>query len=385
MSQNDSCTVTVGNGRMGFARFIFAFMTVLDKTNRPNGKTMGEKAAAAARADIKPAAMPGIKDLTQVAVITRDAEEMIENIVEALGIGSFKFSAITPPALLCVTYGDGPGDGSMRAGLTWVGDVQLEVIEPLAAPNVYADYLYRRNDRSGVEHIYLQHEGQSYGETIEKFTAAGYPPLQHARINARGRLGFLPVPALPEALAPKLATQFCYTSTQESLKLDIELANFAFGVSQRLGLRMAVPDAWVPPTGRKHFETLPPGSPLRAIDAVYVLGENLEAMTAAYAALTDRTPEITPYTDDMLTGSGRLAEVRLTSTSIFLVEPHEGPFRMMLSENGDGVGVVGAVAKNRKAGALLRERGWAIDERAQGFFAAHEKIPFALWVRPHVR
>ncbi len=228
-----------------------------------------------------PATLPGFRDVLQVAVIASDARRAMTDIAAALGAGSFKVATLVPPLLFDSSYGAEPGDGSMRVGVTWIGDMLLEVIQPLAQKNVYAAYLARRGGRPGVQHIFLQNAGVSYAEATLRFARAGYAPVQHGRLNAAVRVGGVRVPPMPGFLAKRLATRFCYTSTHDTLGIDIELARFAFGVPYRAGLRLVDPEEWIPPGEPKHFESSPSGALLRSIDAVYVLCDDVAATSAA--------------------------------------------------------------------------------------------------------
>lgn len=335
-------------------------------------------------ARIQPVGMPGFRDVTQIAVITRDTKTDAQNMAEALGVGAFKCAKITPPALFNVQYDGLGGDGSMLAAVTFVGDIQLEVIQPLANRNVYDDYLKDSGDVAGVEHIFLQHEGINYHQAMAVFEKAGYAPKQHAQLNVAGRLGVLPVPPLPGFLAPSLATRFCYTSTHASLKTDIELAQFAFGVPQRLGLRMMIPDEWIPGGKGEHFESLPPDGPLRKIDAAYVLGLDMTALAGAYEPLTGEEIRARSYNDDVLPGQGEVAEIRLSNTSIFLVAPSDGPLRSLLEEKSEGIRLLRG--RPGRGGGLpgLKQRGWTLAPSDRGLLATHASVPFALWVTDHV-
>lgn len=327
-----------------------------------------------------PATLPCFRDVLQVAVITPDARRAMTEIGAALGAGSFKVATLVPPLLFDSTYGGEPGDGSMRVGVTWIGNMLLEVIQPLAERNVYAAYLARRGGRPGVQHIFIQHAGVPYEQATLRLARAGYAPKQHGRLNASARVGGVRVPPMPSFLAKRLATRFCYTSTHDTLGIDIELAQFGFGVPYRAGLRFVHAEEWIPEGEPRHFESSPADALLRNIDAVYVLCDDVEATSAAYAKLTDRPPEIGRFADDVLPGEGRIAEIRLTASAILLVEPKLGPLGKLRAEAGDGVQLVRGRANGVLSAEKLRHKGWAVEPSARGLFAKHAAVPFALWV-----
>jgi hypothetical protein len=68
--------------------------------------------------------------ITQLAVITPDAGGTIRQLQTALGLGGFKIWDFKPPTLLGTTYQGQPEPWRMVLGIGWVGDMQVEVIQP---------------------------------------------------------------------------------------------------------------------------------------------------------------------------------------------------------------------------------------------------------------
>ncbi|MCB9765733.1 MAG: hypothetical protein H6739_38520 [Alphaproteobacteria bacterium] len=328
------------------------------------------------------AVTPAFTEITQISVITRDTDAMVDALAAALHPGSFKVLSMTAPELFDRLYDGEPSDWSIRAGLTWIGDMQLEIIQPLTGRTVFGDFLEARGGRPGVEHIYLDRRTGSLTDAITLLAEAGFPWRQEAHMNAAGKLGWMPLPAMPGFMARKHGARFGYTSTQGTLKVDVELARFPPGVSQRLALRAAIPEKWVPAGDDRHFESMPADTILRDIDAPYVVGHSMDALLAHWGRLTDRAPEVVPYDDDALPGRGRVARVGFNTTSLFLVEPEAGMVADVLERNGEGVGLVRA----RPAGSLgdavpaLEARGWAVRVVGEGAGATHPDVPFALWL-----
>lgn len=322
----------------------------------------------------------GFGDLTQVAVITPDAEATVIALGAALGAGAFKLVDMGPPALFDTTMDGAPEAWTMRLGITWIGQMQLEVIQPLEGRTTMTEYLAARGGRAGVQHVFLDRGRVAYDDALARFDGAGYPLVQQAAMNAAGRIGPVPMPAMPAFLASKLGARFGYTRSRDALGLDVELARFPPGVSQRLALRAAIPDKWLPDGDSTHFETLPDDAPLDDIDGVYVLTADVEAMAAAYGALTGGAPKVTAESD--LPGAVRVAPMRFGSALLCPVEPKSGPLVDLLAERGPGVTLLRA---RPAAGAAdgLEARGWSIaGDREGAFLAAHADVPFALWVAP---
>jgi hypothetical protein len=330
------------------------------------------------------ATMPGIREITQIAVITRDTEKTVQQLAKALNPGAFKIVSAKPPQLFNRTYNDSEEPWTMKAGLTWIGNTQLEVIQPTSGHTVFDDYLANRNNKPGIEHIYLV--AQNYNKTCEKYAAAGFPLKQTAQLNASGKLGIISVPALPKAFE-NLAARFGYTSTQAKLKLDIELAKFPPGVSQRVALRAAIPEQWIPSGRPYHFESVPADAPLADIDAFYVLGSDLDSLIDAYSGLTDRIPVIDRYRDDHLPGKGRLARIAIGTSLLVLVEPESGPVHTLFANQGEGITLVRGRPKQdvKTSISTLESLGWTcisspLPTREIRAMATHHNVPFALWI-----
>lgn len=328
------------------------------------------------------ATMPGIRGITQISVITADADKTIHHLVQALNPGSFKVLSAKAPQLFNTKYKGAAESWSFKAGLTWIGNTQLEIIQPITGRTVYGNYLNSRNSNAGIEHIYL--DAENFDTTLTHFEAAGYPLAQEAQLNAKGRLGVLPLPALPKAFQ-HLAARFGYTETRDKLKLDIELAKFPPGVSQRLALRAAIPEQWIPAQRPYYFENTPDESPLGDLDAFYVLGQNLESLLDEYAKLTDRRPTPERYQGDHLPGKGRMARIVVGTSLLVLVEPEEGPVEKLICDQGEGLCLLHARPKKDVSTTLgiLRSRGWEVSDfktASQRAYARHTGLPFALWI-----
>lgn len=331
----------------------------------------------------------GFGELTQIAIITENASQTIQDLNHALRAGSFKVFDLNTPELFNRQYRGEDEPWTMRLGVSWVGDMMVEVIQPTGGRSVYADYLANRGGRTGIEHIYLDRSGVSYPEAKSILEKAGYPLAQEASLNAGGRLGWVPMPALPHFAAHSYGARFGYTSTRDTLKIDIEVAKFPPGVWQRLALRAAVPSEWIPNDDRDDFESLPYDAVLRDIDMVYVLANDFDSLVSHYAKLTVRPPQVERFEDDHLPGRGRMARIRGGSCLLGLVGPERGVLTELLTDAGEGITLVrGRPMRDlTSAREALDSRGWRVEQfeargirKAPGVYATHERVPFALWM-----
>src|SRR4051812_10380350 len=72
--------------------------------------------------------MSAFSELTQVSLITPDADQTIVKLRAALAAGSFKVVTMDAPALFNRSYDGQPEPWSMRLGISWIGTMQIEVI-----------------------------------------------------------------------------------------------------------------------------------------------------------------------------------------------------------------------------------------------------------------
>ena len=321
----------------------------------------------------------GVNGLTQIAVITRDTEKMANQLSESLDIGSFKLFTAKQPELFNSSYDNKPENWAMKAGLTWLGSMQIEIIQPIAGRTVYDDYLNARSQKAGIEHIFFATE--DYEGTKKHFAQLGYGLKQEAQLNAAGKMGIFPIPALPSFLK-HLAAKFGYTSTIDELKIDIEVAKFPKGVSQKVALKAAIPEKWIPESKSILFEETPEGSPLGEVDRLFILCEDLDVVVSNYAKLTDRPPTIEDFEPDSLPGKGRISKITVGNKLLVLVQPVEGDLADRLATYGEGLSVLGAIPKVNieKSITRLKELGWGCSTYDNCTIANHVNVPFAILV-----
>ena len=339
------------------------------QTRLPSGGASGQSAR-----------ITGFGSNRQVAIITNDAKRDIHAIGNALSLGAFKYAKLSNPVIFDTIYRGKPGDGSMFVGITWIGDMLLEVIQPIADDNIYAKFLARRDGKPGVQHIFLENGDFDYDSAIDQLANAGVPPQQNGRMNAKGQIGPITLPPMPQALANRYASRFCYTESHNELGTDIELSHFSFGMPYRTGLRLAAGDEWIPSSKPYHFETVPDESIFSEIDTVYVLTNDIDAKAEYFAKLTDFAPVVLDYNDDAFPGEGRYSEIVAGKTRLVLIEPVSGSrLDTILKASGEGVQLIGGEPNGSRIEERLKARGWATEVSSVGLLAEHANVPFAVW------
>jgi len=103
-------------------------------------------------------------DVIQVGLVVKDLRESMERYWKLLGIGPWNIYTYAPPMLREATVRGKRVDYSMRLAHAMAGPVQIELIQPLEGPSIYAEHLAQKGE--GLHHI------QSRVENIEEVLAA---------------------------------------------------------------------------------------------------------------------------------------------------------------------------------------------------------------------
>lgn len=89
----------------------------------------------------------------QIAWVTRDLERSMKAWVEDLGVGPWTVLTFTEETVRDFAVGGKPVTGPFKflIAISWMGDTQLELIEPVHGPTIYQDFLARKGE--GLHHI----------------------------------------------------------------------------------------------------------------------------------------------------------------------------------------------------------------------------------------
>ena len=95
------------------------------------------------------------KEIKQLGIVVENAEETARNYWELLGVGPWTLIDFKPPHLTDVTlHGIAIHDHvnlHTRAALAQLGDLQIELLEPVKGPSTYMEFLKTRGQ--GIHHV----------------------------------------------------------------------------------------------------------------------------------------------------------------------------------------------------------------------------------------
>ncbi len=115
----------------------------------------------------------------QIAWVTADLDGTEKALTGLLGVKKwFRMPEVHFAPDSCSYHGE-PADFVASISLSYLGDMQLELIEPVRGPNIYSDFL--RDHGPGLHHICVE------AETIERFAEMLAGATEHgAAVVAQG-------------------------------------------------------------------------------------------------------------------------------------------------------------------------------------------------------
>jgi catechol 2,3-dioxygenase-like lactoylglutathione lyase family enzyme len=151
------------------------------------------------------------KQVVQIGVVVKDLDRSIEFLSEVFGIGPFNRVDDWPPPARDdyeLYYHGKPGDFTARMAFVDLGQVELELIQPLEGKSIWSDFLEERGQ--GIHHI--------------RFNASDHEPVME--YLARQGIG---VSQMGSGLRP--GTFWVNFDTEESVGFTIEIMKALPGTS----------------------------------------------------------------------------------------------------------------------------------------------------------
>jgi len=107
-------------------------------------------------------------------MVVRDVEATVRHYWEDLGIGPWRFYTLDPSNTPGMTLRGKPVRHAFRAAIAMVGEIELELIEPLEGDSLYAEHLATHGE--GLHHIALDVE--DFSRAVERLSAQDFPEVQ---------------------------------------------------------------------------------------------------------------------------------------------------------------------------------------------------------------
>ncbi len=97
----------------------------------------------------------------QVAMVVRDMEAAMKRHWDVFKIGPWDIYTFDPSKVQDYTYRGKPATHSCLIAVTWMGDTQLELMQPLTGYSIYDEHLERRGE--GLHHVKFYYFGLPEG------------------------------------------------------------------------------------------------------------------------------------------------------------------------------------------------------------------------------
>lgn len=114
----------------------------------------------------------------QIAWVTRDLEKSMKSWVENLGVGPWTVLTFTEETVRDFQAGGKPVTEPFKflIAIAWLGDIQLELIEPVYGPTIYEDFLARKGE--GLHHIKEHITDENMAQVLAQYRDKGIAVTQ---------------------------------------------------------------------------------------------------------------------------------------------------------------------------------------------------------------
>ena len=122
---------------------------------------------------------PGMKVVTQVAIVCRDIESTSKRWAAVLGVDPPRILTIKPGSEAKLVYRGHPSNGQAKLAFLNLGQVTLELIQPVGNDTAWKEFLDTHGE--GVHHIAFQVADPD--KTIKEFQDVGMPVQHQGRFD----------------------------------------------------------------------------------------------------------------------------------------------------------------------------------------------------------
>jgi methylmalonyl-CoA/ethylmalonyl-CoA epimerase len=139
------------------------------------------------------------RQIQQIAWLTRDLEKSMRAWIDVLRIGPWRVFRFTEKTVKNLKIGGKPVEGSFefRIAITHVGNMEIELIQPVRGPMIYEEYIQRRGE--GLHHIKEKIPDERMAPVVQDYESRGIDVTQtgqfvadfHFYLNTEPKLDFV--------------------------------------------------------------------------------------------------------------------------------------------------------------------------------------------------
>jgi hypothetical protein len=115
----------------------------------------------------------------QVAYIVRDLDAAMKRHWEVGGWGPWDIYTFDASKVQNYLVRGKPATHSCYIAVTWNGDIQLELIQPISGRSIYDEHLERRGE--GLHHVKVYYA--DCAKAVADYAARGYPVIQSGKFD----------------------------------------------------------------------------------------------------------------------------------------------------------------------------------------------------------
>jgi catechol 2,3-dioxygenase-like lactoylglutathione lyase family enzyme len=121
------------------------------------------------------------RKIIQIGIVVKDLEKSLQQYCDIFNLGPWDIFTYGPPEMTNCTYRGKPSEWSAIIGFAWIGDRQIEIIQPLLGPNIYYDFIEKKGE--GLHHIKEWVDDPQ--KTIKEYEEKGVSVIQSGEFDGR--------------------------------------------------------------------------------------------------------------------------------------------------------------------------------------------------------
>ncbi|MFC2024238.1 VOC family protein [Chloroflexota bacterium] len=120
-----------------------------------------------------------VNAITQVGIVVKNLEQVMNHYSTVLGIGNWELTEFASTIQQQATYLGKPGDYTFRSALAPVGEIQLELVQPVSGDSLFIDSICEHGE--GVHHLAFAVD--DIEETTHNMNSEGFATLMSGRFD----------------------------------------------------------------------------------------------------------------------------------------------------------------------------------------------------------
>jgi hypothetical protein len=117
--------------------------------------------------------------IVQVAHLVRDLDATLERYYNDFGMGPWDIYTYGPHNVQNSMYRGKPSDHVYCLAVTWQGQIQIEIMQPMTGYSIYDEFLEKHGE--GMHHIKLFYN--DCDKAVREYEAKGYKVIQSGNIG----------------------------------------------------------------------------------------------------------------------------------------------------------------------------------------------------------